>query len=406
MTSFYRNVPILATSQAMMMISNSLIITTSALVGFALATDKSLATLPLAIQFISTMLTSIPASYLMKKIGRKYGFLFAVTFGLAGGSLATAAIINNEFWLFVIATAFIGMFNGFGNYYRFAAADAVEHDMKSKAISFVMAGGLIAAFVGPNLANISRNWINDAQFAGSYASLIIVYIAAFIALSFLKLPSSDHSDTKVTSAPARPMAIIARQPKFIVALICGMFGYGVMSLVMTATPLAMDHHAHPFSDTSFVIQWHVVGMFAPSFFTGFLIKRFGLYNILLSGALFGFACVAINLFGTSISHFWTALVLLGLSWNFLFIGATTLLTEVYTPSERAKTQAINEFAVFTTVALASLSAGTLQHLYGWETVNIGVIPLLALILVSILWLKFKKPETKSEFEEMEQPNEL
>lgn len=388
MNSFYRNVPLLATSQAMMMISNSLILTTSALVGLSLATDKSLATLPLAVQFIAIMLTSIPASYLMSRIGRKRGFIVAVGFGVTGSFLAMTAIINNDFWLFVIAAIFIGMFNGFGIYYRFAAADAVAPEMKSKAISFVMAGGLIAAFIGPSLANISRNWIENAQFAGSYASLLVVYGVSLGVLMLLKLPTQYKKDSNRHVEPARPLGVIIKQPKFIVALICGMFGYGVMSLVMTATPLAMKHHAMPFSDTSFVIQWHVVAMFAPSFFTGQLIQRFGLNNILFAGAISGFACVIINLLGTSISHFWVALVLLGVSWNFLFIGATTLLTETYTPNERAKVQAVNEFVVFTTVALASLSAGTLQHLYGWRIVNIGVLPLLTLILLSIIWLRY------------------
>lgn len=389
-----------------MMISNSLIIATSALVGFALASDKSLATLPLAVQFISTMLVTIPASYLMDKIGRKFGFIFAVFFGISGVSIAAVAITTSSFWLFVLATVFVGVFNAFGNYFRFAAADSVEHDMKGKAISFVMAGGLVAAFVGPNLANFSQDWIEGAQFAGSYASLVVIYILAFVVLSFLKLPEVSHEHSDTVNEKPRPVFQIIRQPKFIVALICGMFGYGVMVLVMTATPLAMAHHSHPFSDTSLVIQWHIVGMFAPSFFTGFLIKRIGLYNILIFGALFGFACVAINLFGSTVNHFWAGLFMLGLSWNFMFIGATTLLTETYTQSERAKTQAINEFSVFTTVAVASLSAGSLQHLYGWEIVNISVIPLLTVILLSVLWLKYIQHASSIEHDEMEQPIDM
>jgi len=387
MTSFFRNIPLLSICQAMMMTSNSLIITTSALVGFSLAEDKSLATLPLASQFIATMIMSIPASYIMNKIGRKQGFMIAVVFGITGSLLATTAIYNKEFWLFTLATVFFGFFNGFGNYFRFAAADTVETSLKSKAISVVMAGGLIAAFIGPNLADISKDWLYDSPFAGSYATLTIVYIIALAALIFLKL-SSHSSELYSTSGTPRPLINIAKQPKFIIALICGMFGYGVMSLVMTATPLAMSHHAHPFSDTSFVIQWHIVAMFAPSFFTGSLIKRFGLFSILLTGTLFGFACVLINLNGTTVLHFWVALAFLGLSWNFLFIGATTLLTETYTDSERAKTQAANEFFVFSTVALASLSAGSLQHLFGWRIVNIGVVPLLIIILMSVIWLNF------------------
>lgn len=385
MNPFYRNIPILAFAQAMMMSSTSLMLTAAALVGHALADDKALATLPLAASFIAIMLTSIPASLLMARIGRKRGFMLATLFGISGGALATWSIVQADFWSFVAGSFLMGMYNGFGNYYRFAAADAVDTPLKGRAISFILAGGVIAAFVGPNLANISREWIASAEFAGSYASVIALYMLTLLALFTLKLPHADD-EVDASAVTARPMAVIARQPKFIIALICGTLGYGVMSLIMTATPLAMHHHAHPFNDTSFVIQWHVLGMFAPSFFTGFLIERFGLKTILRIGALLGFATVTINLNGYSVWHFWLALLLLGISWNFLFIGATTLLTETYQPNERARTQAANDFAVFTTVTLASLSAGALQHQFGWEMVNLGVLPLLAIIWVAVVVL--------------------
>jgi len=386
MNPFQRNIPLLAFCQAMMMSGNSLVVATAALVGFALAEDKSLATLPLAVQFIATMFTSIPASLIMDRIGRKPGFLLATLFGLSGGVIATLAIIHHQFWWFVLATSLFGIYNGFGNYYRFAAADAVDEEHKSRAIAFVIAGGVIAAFVGPNLANYTRNVITDATFAGSYASMLGLYLLTILTLSVISLPHryADHQHITDTQ---RPLKQIAAQPAFIVALICGMLGYGVMSLVMTATPLAMQHHHHMFGDTSFVIQWHVLGMFAPSFFTGNLIRRFGVLNIMFLGAVFGLLCVAINLLGTTVAHFWTALLLLGVSWNFLFIGATTLLTSTYRPAERAKTQALNDFVVFTTVSLSALTAGTLQHRYGWQVVNLGVVPLLLIIIASILWLK-------------------
>ena len=387
MNSFKRNVPLLAISQALMMSSMSLIITTVALVGSNLATDKSLATLPLAVLFIAVMLTSIPAAMLMKRIGRKAGFIFATLFGISGGSLATFAIINNHFWLFVLATMMVGIFNGFGNYFRFTAADAVEKDKKSKAISYVLLGGVAAAIIGPNLANQTHEFINAADFAGSYASIIVLYLFIAIALSFLKLPNTAEA-IKKEALEVRPLKVIASQPKFIVGLICGMLGYGVMSFVMTATPLAM-HHQHSFSDTAFVIQWHTLGMFAPSFFTGNLIRRFGVYNILLTGVLFGLGCVTINLNGTSVNHYWAALAMLGISWNFLFIGATTLITETYHAAERSKTQALNDFLIFSTVAISSLSAGALQHQFGWQMVNKGVIPLLVVILISVIWAKIK-----------------
>lgn len=389
MNSFWRNVPLLAVCQALMMSAASLIIATAALVGVSLAEDKSLATLPLAAQFIAIMLTSIPAAMLMQRIGRKSAFMFATLFGVTGGVLTTTAIMQGEFWLFVVGTACVGVFNGFGNYYRFAAADAVEIDLKSRAISYVMVGGVIAAVVGPNLARITKDSIETAAFAGSYASIIALYILSFLVLALVKLPAPTGHHKQYEQSPARSLKEIALQPKFIVALISGMFGYGVMTLVMTATPLAMDHHHHHFDDTSFVIQWHVLGMFAPSFFTGHLIRRYGVLNIMFIGGLMGVACVVINLLGTSVSHFWFALVLLGISWNFLFIGATTLLTETYRPEEQTRTQAVNDFAIFTTVALSSLSAGALQHHYGWQAVNYSVLPLLILMLVSHVWLIWK-----------------
>jgi MFS family permease len=390
MSPFYRNVPLLAISQSLMMSSNSLIVASAALVGAMLAEDKSLATLPLAAQFIAIMLTTIPASMLMDRIGRKPAFMLATFIGMTAGAVAARAILSQSFWLFVCATALVGVFNGFGNYYRFAAADAVDEPLKSRAISWVMVGGVIAAFIGPNLANHTRELIDGALFAGSYAVLILIYLLSLAIATLLDLPHRFHNAREHEAAEQRPLGVIMRQPGFVVAVICAMFGYGVMSLVMTATPLAMDHHHHHFDDTAFVIQWHVLAMFAPSFFTGELIRRFGVNRIMTIGALLGLACVALNLAGTSVAHFWWALVALGISWNFLFIGGTTLLTETYTQAERAKVQAANDFIVFTTVALASLSAGYLQHSFGWQAVNWGVVPLLIVILASIVWLSLKQ----------------
>lgn len=384
---FSRNVPLLAVCQSLMMSSNTLVVSTSALVGYALAENKAYATLPFALQLIATMCTSFPAALLMKKTGRKHGFMLATLLGVGGGSLCTLGILHGQFALFTLGGMLLGMFNGFGNYYRFTAADAVDTQHKSRAISFVLAGGVIAAIVGPNLANLTRGLISHAMFAGSYAAIISLYVLSFMVLSLLKLPETSapaHGD----NTAVRALGQIVRQPKYIVAVLCGMFGYGVMSLVMTATPLAMHLHAYPFADTSFVIQWHVLGMYVPSFFTGQLIQRFGLYRIMLLGGIFGLACVAINLSGTTVTHFWIALALLGVSWNFLFIGATTLLTETYSYAEKFKAQAVNEFIVFSTVAAASLSAGALQHLLGWRAVNLGAIAPLLIIMLSLIWLRY------------------
>jgi predicted MFS family arabinose efflux permease len=383
------NVPILTVAQALMMSSNSLIVATAALVGYNLAEDKSLATLPLAVQFIAVMCTSIPAAMLMQKIGRKAAFLVACLFGFGGGLLTSIGIMQHEFWIFVAGTTLIGIFNGFGNYYRFTAADSVAVAYKSRAVSYIMLGGVVAAVAGPTLARHSREWLGSAEFAGSYMMLMVLYVASFIVLSFLKI-EQQSSDSDDKEEPVRPLSEIIRQPDYMVALICAMFGYAIMSFVMTATPLAMDQAAFLFDDTSIVIQWHVMAMFAPSFFTGTLIVRFGVLRILFAGAVFGVLCVMINLMGTQMIHFLSALICLGLSWNFLFVGSTTLLSKTYRKSERNKAQALNDFIVFTTVAIGSLSSGALQNAYGWQAVNRGVIPFLFIIFLAVIWLHWHR----------------
>lgn len=384
-SSFKRNIPILALCQALFMSGTSLMVATTALVGFALADDKVYASLPFTLQLIATMLTSIPAAMLMSRIGRKSTFLIGTVIAMFGAAICAVAVIQGNFFLFILGSILIGIFSGFANFYRFTAADNVDKAHKSRAISYVLAGGVLAAIIGPNLANLTREMISGAAFAGSYASIIALYILSFILLSFLDLPHRHQTSNK-TLHYARPLRVIALQPRFIIAVICGMLGYATMTLVMTATPLAMQHHHHVYSDTAFVIQWHVLGMFAPSFFTGNFIKRFGLLPIMFLGAVFGLACIFINLLGTTVIHFWVALFLLGISWNFLFIGATTLLTETYNESERFKTQALNDFLVFSVVATASLSAGILHHKFSWQFVNYMAIPTITIIFISLIWL--------------------
>lgn len=411
MKGLNRNVSLLTLAAALSMSINTLIAATAALVGNDLAVDKSLATLPVALMFAATMCTSIPAGMLMQRIGRKASFLWSSLAGIAGGALATYAIVQHSFWLFVLATICIGVFCGFANFYRFAAADSVDVPYKGKAVSMVMVGGIVAAIVGPNLARVTRTSIEGAEFAGAYVVAAVLYVLVLLALTYLQLGEQsrhsrgfrvhpresgggDLSDDKsevpasagMTEPPQRPLATIIRQPKYLIALVCGLFGYCVMTFVMTATPLAMQGHAFHFDATSNVIQWHVVAMFAPSFVTGSLIARFGVATVMGAGAVIGLACLGVNLAGATYSHYLAALMLLGLSWNFLFVGSTTLLTETYTPAEKNKAQAFNDFIVFTAVALASLSAGALQNRYGWELVNVGAIPLLCAALAGALWL--------------------
>jgi len=267
----------------------------------------------------------------------------------------------------------------------------VSEDNRPKAISYVLVGGVIAAFVGPNLANFGRSMFPAEPFAGGFVYATIIYVLVFVVISFIKF--HDAISAKTEEAEPRPLGHIARQPMFITAVICGMLGYAIMSYLMTATPLAMNHHNHGFSDTAFVIQWHVLAMFAPSFFTGSIIQRYGVLNVILVGAVLAVATVVINLMGQTVWYFWTALFSLGVSWNFLFIGATALLTQTYRDEEKSKAQGFNDFAVFTLVTIASLSAGMLQHKLGWEMVNYAALPFIVIIIMSVFWLKLK-PEDK------------
>ena len=377
------SVYLLALCQALMMSVSSLLITASALVCLTLTHNKALVTLPLSLQFLAMMLTSIPASMIMGKYGRKFGFMLGSLFAITGGSILVYAVFNHHFYLFALGSFFVGVFNGFANFYRFAAVELVDEINKPKAISYVLVGGVIAAFVGPNLASFGQGMFPAEKFAGAFIYATILYVCVFFVLSLIKFPAPTIKKTK---GSGRPLLEIIKQPTFIVAVTCGMLGYGVMTYVMTATPLAMNHHQHEFSETAFVIQWHVLAMFAPSFFTGTIIQRVGVIKVLIAGAVLALVCMLINLNGYSITHFWLALVALGLSWNFLFIGASTLLTETYRKEETAKSQAFNDFMVFSMVTWASLSSGYFQNTFGWKSVNYGGLLFVLIIAVSLVWL--------------------
>ncbi len=373
----------LALANAMLMSVNSLMVTSAAIIGSHLTANQALSTLPQALQFVAVMATTIPASLLMRRIGRKAGFLLATVVGLVGGACAVAAIYLNSFWLFCFGTLGVGVYTGFGHYYRFAATEVSAPKAKNTAISYVLAGGVVAAIVGPNLANYSKDWF-AVTYAGTMVSVLLLY--GFNGINFLcmRLP---RPNPEVLNEATRSLAQIAAQPRFVVAVASAAIGYATMVLLMTATPLAMMHgHAHDFSDVAFVIQWHVLGMFVPSFFTGHLINRFGAARIVLTGVALMIACVGLNLHGTTVTHFWAALLLLGVGWNFMYIGGTSLLTETYSPAEAAKVQAVNEFVVFSSAALASFAAGALLHWLGWARVNYAVVPLVALAIMAQLWL--------------------
>ena len=376
-----KNVFFLALCQGLMLSSTSLTMATSALVGLALASSPSLATLPVGITYLCMMLTTIPASLLMKRSGRRIGFTVGGIFGVVGGVVSASAIYQNEFFWFCIGSGLFGVANGFAQFYRFAAAEVVDNARKSRAISWVLAGGLVAAFVGPNVASMTREFVEGALFAASYACIALFCGGVVLVQLFLRIPPPTEAEK---SGTMRPLVEILTRPTFLVAALCAMIAYGTMNLLMTATPLAMNHTGLPFHDTASVIQWHIVGMFAPSFFTGSLIERFGVLRIMFIGAMLLMGCVMFSLLGDQYVHFFIGLVLLGLGWNFLFIGGTTLLTEVYLPAEKGIVQGINDFMVFSATAFTALTSGYFHHLLGWQALNLYTLPVIgfaALIVV-------------------------
>ncbi|MFO7482353.1 MFS transporter [Oceanibaculum nanhaiense] len=384
-----KNVVLLALCQALSMSGSSLVMTVSAIVGTMIAADKTMATLPLAFQMTAMMVTTIPASLAMKRFGRRAGFLFGIMVGIGGAVLATYAIFERNFVLLCVASGVMGIQMGFAQFYRFAAADTAKPDFKSKAISLVLAGGVIAAVLGPNLAKWARDLFEPVMFAGSYAAIAVLWLIPLVLLFFIDIPRPSVEERKQSG---RPLVVIMRQPVFVVAIVGAVVAYAMMNMVMTSTPLAMLACGLEFEDAAFVIQWHVLGMYAPAFFTGSLIARYGMLNVMLVGAVLMLGCVAVNLSGQDVTRFWLALVLLGVGWNFLFVGATTLLTETYVPAEKAKVQAANDFLVFGSVSISAFSSGMLQNAFGWDIVNMMALPFLAVALCMVAWLRFLRPE--------------
>jgi MFS family permease len=387
-TPVKRNVILLALCQGLLMIGSSTMIAEAALVGHMLAADKAYATLPLAAQQVAVMATIVPASLLMARIGRRAGFTIGACFGILGTSLATLGVLWSSFPLFCLGTGLNGVYIGFSMFFRFAAVDGAGKEWHARAISYVLAGGVLAALIGPELAKHTKDLLAPVTFAGSFASLIIVALVSLILLQFTRIPMPSEAERRETQ---RPLAVIARQPAFIVAVLGGMVAYGAMNFVMTATPLAMAACGHSFDATASVIKWHVFAMFAPSFFTGHIIRRCGTPQVMMVGAAIMATCVAINLSGVDYPHFWAALALLGLGWNFLFVGATTLLTTTYRPAEKAKVQALNDLLVFGTVAVTAFSAGLAHHLAGWQAINFGIGPFLVVAALATVWLAARRP---------------
>jgi len=366
-----------------MMTASTLIVATSALVGLMLAENKALATLPFGLMWLMTTLTSVPAALWMRRVGRQAGLMTGVVFALLGGILCTLAIFQRRFDLFCLGSMLVGAFHAFGQQYRFAAADAAGEGFRARAISLVLAGGVVAAFAGPNLARVTRDLYPLDLFAGGYAAMIALYVLSFVVLAFIRMPPATIATVRITAAG---FALLMTRRRFLVAAASAMLGYGVMNLVMTSTPLAMLDCGFEFGVTATVIQWHVLAMFVPSFFTGQLIDRFGSLKIIMTGALLQLCCVLVNLHGQAQWNFVAALMLLGLGWNFLFLGGTTLLTANYSGAEKATAQGLNDFLVFGTVTITALSSGVLHHNFGWDAINLVMVPFISVAFFSSFWL--------------------
>ena len=381
------NVTILSICQACMFTANSTLIASAALVGVALAPQPLYGTVPIAMLFLFGMGFAMPASLLMKRIGRRSGFIIGLLFGIAGAFVSGYAIISESFYIFCVGVGLIGIGNAFGAFYRFAAADVSTESYRSRAISYVLAGSVVAAFIGPNMTNLTKDMFTGALFAGSYMALSIIYVLSLILVSFLKVPADDTESKK---SKGRPLREIAKQPVFLLAVLSATVGYGVMNLLMTSTPLAMEVRGISFGHTAQVIQWHIFAMFAPSFFTGHLVKKFGDLNIIFAGLIALAASVGVvYVFGDTFLVFCASLMLLGVGWNFTFLGGTTLLTTTYEPSEKAIVQGFNDFFVFSTVTLTALLSGVLHHLWGWLTLSSGALVPIALVAMFVIWVQRK-----------------
>jgi len=364
-----------------------LMVAVNALAGFALAPSRRLATIPVVTYVLGAAMSTLPASLFMKRRGRRAGFLLGSSLGMAGGVVGAIAIALHSFTLLLAGTFLCGIYNAFGQYYRFAAADAAPPDWKSRAISLTLAGGIFGGFIGPAVGRITRDLV-DPPFLASYAALAMFALASFVIATGLSFPRQSADERHGTG---RPLGTILRQPAVVVAVLAAAVSYGVMNLLMSVTPLAMDLCCHhPFADATFVLQWHVIGMFAPSFFTGGLIRRVGVLNVLLAGIALLFVCVAIAMSGVTLMHFWWALTLLGVGWNFLYIGGTMLLTEAHRPAEKAKVQGVNDSLVFAVMVSSSLTSGVVvTGSGGWAMLTRLTVPFLAVtaLATSILWIR-------------------
>lgn len=380
-----RQVGLLATCQGLLISNAGLLIAINALAGLSIAPNPAYATLPVTSYVLGSALSTVPASLAMRHIGRRAGFTVGGVFCVLGSLLCVLAMSLHSLALLCVGALLIGVYNAFGQYYRFAAAEVTEQNdpaFKEKAISLVLAGGILGGVLGPEASKITKD-LFDVPFMGGYLALIGFAVISMLIVTRLDIPVMSATQRAETQ---RPLAEIMRQPGFIVAVYGTMAAFGIMNLLMTATPLAMNVCGFPFSDAAFVLQWHIFGMFAPGFFTGHLIRRFGVLTIMLTGCAIMMLCAGIAIHGVSLPHFWWSLMLLGVGWNFIFTSATTLLTRTYHPAEKGKVQGINDFLMFAAMITSSFSSGVMFSSSGWSMLNLLAFPVLAVLVGAIFWL--------------------
>jgi MFS family permease len=384
-----RNVVLLALAQAFANTLQTMGIATTPLVAYMLlgANEKWLATLPLVFTHLGLMVATIPASLLMERIGRRAGFALGAVIGMMAGAVGVWSVYNHSFNGLCLTAFLQGAAISISWYYRFAAADSAPLSQRARAISFVLFGGVLAGFMGPETAKWSKDLLAPVTFAGVYVMFGAMCLITLAIVSQLRIPPLTREEL---TEPARPMLEIARQPAFIVAVLSSMMGYGVMVTLMSATPLAMQACGFTFSEGATVIQFHSISMFAPALFTGYLINRFGVLTIIAVGAVLLIGAVLTAMGGIGFKNFLFANMLVGAGWNFCFIGGTTLLTTVYRASERAKTQGAHDFLEYTMTAIATFFSGVVLARAGWEYVNLLAIPLIVTVLIAVLWLYLRQ----------------
>ncbi len=377
------NLFLLALCQGLFLTNNVTFIAINGLVGLSLAPVGWMATLPVMGYVVGGALSTGLVAKSQAKWGRRVSFQLGLLVGLLSAVLCAFAAHTHNFALLVVATVIAGYYSANGQLYRFAAAELAEPSFREKAVSWVMAGGLIGAIVGPNLASKSKSWF-ETPFMGAYVALTVVAVLGMVLMHFVKFPPVE---VKVKgSSEGRPLSEIMKQPVFIVSAAAAALSYGVMNLLMAATPLAMQVCGYQFSDAALVLEWHVIGMFAPGFFTGHLIKKFGTLQIMAVGVLLNFVCIAIALSGTELHQFVLALFVLGLGWNFLFTGSTTLSMSAWRPEEKDSAQAAINFCVFGTMAFTSFASGALVTTQGWTLLNYGSLVPVVLTGLALAWL--------------------